>query len=127
MKKQQNNADWRHLWNLHLRAIKDINHYAPGTFLSLLLEAIVRGSIPYATIWFSAQIINELAGSRRPHLIWKWVVLTLCVNLFLGLLAAVLLRWKNANLSCYNPRKDLRPGDPEFEKLKRSVEEFGYV
>ena len=107
MKKQQNNADWRHLWNLHLRAIKDINHYAPGTFLSLLLEAIVRGSIPYATIWFSAQIINELAGSRRPHLIWKWVVLTLCVNLFLGLLAAVLLRWKNANLSCYNPRKDL--------------------
>ena len=21
----------------------------------------------------------------------------------------------------YNPRKDLKPGDPEFEKLKRSV------
>lgn len=27
----------------------------------------------------------------------------------------------------YNPRKDLKPGDPEFEKLKRSVEEYGYV
>ena len=27
----------------------------------------------------------------------------------------------------YNPRKDLQPGDPEFEKLKRIVEEFGYV
>ena len=27
----------------------------------------------------------------------------------------------------YNPRKDLQPGDPEFEKLKRSVQEFGYV
>ena len=27
----------------------------------------------------------------------------------------------------YNPRRDLQPGDPEFEKLKRSVEEFGYV
>ena len=27
----------------------------------------------------------------------------------------------------YNPRKDLRPGDPEFEKLKRSVQEFGLV
>ena len=27
----------------------------------------------------------------------------------------------------YNPRKDLKPGDAEFEKLKRSVEEFGYV
>lgn len=27
----------------------------------------------------------------------------------------------------YNPRKDLKPGDPEFEKLKRSIHEFGYV
>lgn len=27
----------------------------------------------------------------------------------------------------YNPRKDLKPGDPEYEKLKRSIEEFGYV
>jgi DNA modification methylase len=27
----------------------------------------------------------------------------------------------------YNPRKDLKPGDPEFEKLKRSIENFGYV
>lgn len=27
----------------------------------------------------------------------------------------------------YNPRKDLKPGDAEFEKLRRSVEEFGYV
>ena len=27
----------------------------------------------------------------------------------------------------YNPRKDLKPGDPEYEKLKRSLSEFGYV
>jgi DNA modification methylase len=27
----------------------------------------------------------------------------------------------------YNPRKDLKPGDMEYEKLKRSLEEFGYV
>lgn len=27
----------------------------------------------------------------------------------------------------YNPRKDLKPGDIEYEKLKRSLEEFGYV
>ena len=29
--------------------------------------------------------------------------------------------------SKYNPRKDLKPGDPEYEKLRRSIEEFGYV
>ncbi len=29
--------------------------------------------------------------------------------------------------AAYNPRKDLQPGDPEFEKIRRSIEEFGYV
>lgn len=27
----------------------------------------------------------------------------------------------------YNPRKDLKPGDAEYEKLRRSIKEFGYV
>ncbi len=27
----------------------------------------------------------------------------------------------------YNPRKDLKPGDSEYDKLKRSIEQFGYV
>ena len=27
----------------------------------------------------------------------------------------------------YNPRKDLKTGDAEYEKLKRSIEQFGYV
>lgn len=27
----------------------------------------------------------------------------------------------------YNPRKDIKPGDAEYEKLKRSIEQFGYV
>ena len=31
------------------------------------------------------------------------------------------------NPAPYNPRKDLRPGDPDYQKLKRSIEDFGYV
>ena len=27
----------------------------------------------------------------------------------------------------YNPRVDLKPGDKEFEKIRKSIEEFGYV
>ena len=27
----------------------------------------------------------------------------------------------------YNPRKDLKPGDPAYEKIKRSLTDFGYV
>lgn len=31
------------------------------------------------------------------------------------------------NPAPYNPRKDLKPGDPEYEKLRRSIETFGCV
>lgn len=31
------------------------------------------------------------------------------------------------NPAKYNPRKDLKPGDPEYEKLARSIQEFGFV
>ena len=31
------------------------------------------------------------------------------------------------NPAAYNPRVDLKPGDKEYEKLKRSIGEFGYV
>lgn len=34
---------------------------------------------------------------------------------------------KKIKVAKYNPRKDLKPGDVEYEKLKRSIEEFGYV
>lgn len=31
------------------------------------------------------------------------------------------------NAAAYNPRVDLQPGDPEYEKLKQSIQNFGYV
>lgn len=34
---------------------------------------------------------------------------------------------KQLNAATYNPRVDLQPGDPEYEKLRRSLDEFGYV
>lgn len=37
------------------------------------------------------------------------------------------LHISNINPAPYNPRVDLQPGDPEYEKLKRSIQEFGYV
>ncbi|WP_338011188.1 hypothetical protein [Paenibacillus alvei] len=29
--------------------------------------------------------------------------------------------------AAYNSRVDLQQGDPEYEKLRRSIEEFGYI
>lgn len=37
------------------------------------------------------------------------------------------MKLSELNPAKYNPRKELKPGDPEFEKLKSSIENFGYV
>ena len=37
------------------------------------------------------------------------------------------LKLDELNPAKYNPRKELKPGDKEFEKLKSSIENFGYV
>ena len=37
------------------------------------------------------------------------------------------LKTEQLTPSDYNPRKDLKPGDPEYDKLKCSIEQFGYV
>ena len=34
---------------------------------------------------------------------------------------------KRIKVARYNPRKDLQPGDPDYQKLKRSIGEFGLV
>lgn len=37
------------------------------------------------------------------------------------------IKIESLNPAKYNPRKDLKPGDLEYEKLKRSIVEFGYI
>ena len=37
------------------------------------------------------------------------------------------VRADRLNPATYNPRRDLKPGDKDYEKLKRSIEEFGFV
>jgi len=37
------------------------------------------------------------------------------------------MRLADIKIAGYNPRKDLEPGDPEYESLKRSIEEFNCV
>ena len=34
---------------------------------------------------------------------------------------------KDLNPAEYNPRKKLKPGDKEYEKIKHSIEEFGFA
>jgi ParB-like chromosome segregation protein Spo0J len=34
---------------------------------------------------------------------------------------------ESINPAAYNPRVDLQPGDPDYARLQRSMDEFGFV
>ena len=97
MKKKTDQISIRDTFAIHLRAVKDMRKTAPGCFLSFILCAIVKALSPYTTIWLSAQLINELASSRRPEVLGKWVLLIVTITAAMGLLKAVLEHWKNVN------------------------------
>lgn len=79
---------------LHLRSLKTIHQHCPGVLLSTTLYQIVDSLKPYAAIYFSAQIINELAGQRRTDTLFFWIMLTVITEAALYLIWALLQRWK---------------------------------
>ena len=84
--KKSNRIPLRETLSIHLRAIRDVNRVTPGVFLSAVLCSIVKAISPYTTIWFSAQLINELASTRRVDVLVKWALLTIAVTAAMALL-----------------------------------------
>ena len=80
---------------IHLRAAKDVNRVAPGFLFAAINYSAVAALSPYAVVWLSAQLINELASARRPDVLGKWVVLIIAVTAAVGLIKAALERWKS--------------------------------
>lgn len=68
----------------------------PALFASTALYALLNAVIPYITLWFSAQILNELAGMRQRELLIQKIVTLLVVEAVLLLLKALAFRWSNA-------------------------------
>lgn len=101
MKKKSDRISIRETINIHLRAAKAINNIAPGLLLSTVLVSVVKAVSPYATIWLSAQLINELASARRTDMLLQWVLLIIFVTAGVSLLNSVLERWNAAKESIY--------------------------
>ena len=97
---------WKDCWKYTVRCLRDVERCVPGRLTALLPVSLVVALTPYVTIWFSAQLVNELAGARRPEMLWRWTALTLGVSALLGLLKAGLMRWMNTLNSMHNPMKE---------------------
>ena len=81
--------------SLTRRCLGDVHRCCPGRIGSVVTAALLQGLAPYVTIWFSAQLVNELAGPRRPELLTRWVLLTLGITAVLALATEAAQRWEN--------------------------------
>lgn len=85
----------------NLRAWKILFKPCKGAFVSIFLSALTAAASPLVTIWFSAQLLNELASSRNPAALRNWVLLTLGATAGIMLLNAILQHWREAEESTF--------------------------
>ena len=105
MAKNKDKVTLKETFQVHWRAYKTIRHFAPGTYASITLHGIASALTPYVVIWFSARIINELAGLRRPEELLQLVIAALLSGAGITLVTGLLQRWCNAMLARYSVRK----------------------
>ena len=67
----------REALRLNGRAFALWRRRCPQLFLSTSLSTLFEALTPYVGIWFSARIIDELAGGRDPETLKRLVLLTL--------------------------------------------------
>ena len=106
MTSKSNKITLRETFAIHYRAYRDLRPYCPDAFAAAGLHGVVSALSPYATVYLSARLINELAGARRPEVLWPLVAITLAVTAGLVLLTGALLHWKNAAADRYNQAKE---------------------
>ena len=92
---------------LHLRGIKELHKVSPKFFPLLTVYSIFSAITPYITVFFSAQILKELATMRREEILWQWVIAgVLCVGIA-AIAKAMLYRRYNSLLSDLYGRKEI--------------------
>ena len=87
--------------------MKELHSVSPRFFPVITLYSVVLALTPYVTVYFSAQILKELALLRREEVLWKWVIATtLCIGLF-AILKAILNQHQEMLYDDLYGRKDI--------------------
>ncbi len=105
MAKKTDKTTLKETWQIHLRAYKDICHFCPGVFAVTAIHSVASALSPYVTIFFSARIINELAGARRAEELTRLVIIALVGIGTMTLLTELLKRCRYIIQAKYNYRK----------------------
>ena len=92
---------------LQLRGMKELHKVSPKFFPLLTVYSVFSAITPYVTVFFSAQILKELATLRREENLWQWVIAgVLCVGIA-AIAKAMLYRRYNSLLNDLYGRKEI--------------------
>lgn len=92
---------------LHLRGLKELHRVSPKFFPLLTLRCVFAAIVPYVTVFFSSQILKELALLRRADVLWQWVVIGVLGVGLTSLFSAVLQRRCDTLLNDLYGRKEI--------------------
>ena len=96
MKENRENISWKEVYALNKRALCLWCRECPMLFVSSGLHAVISALIPYLTLYFSARLLDELAGMRRTEVLTQWVIILLASDAAAYLAKALMFRWKEA-------------------------------
>ena len=94
MKKNKKLKSWSEMIKINNRAFKIFYKRYPQMVLSRFISVIWNALTPYVGIYFSALVIDELAGSRNVERLKMLVLLTLSSAAAIALVSAFLNKWK---------------------------------
>jgi len=87
--------NWKAALTNQTRAMKLWHSHAPRLIPATLLSNLFRKALPFVTLWFSARVIDALLAGNAEA-VRRRVIMTLVVTAILGMIAAILNRWYEA-------------------------------
>lgn len=90
---------WKEATKLTLRGAKIWWKENPRLFMSIISHHLAQGVLPFIGIYFTARILDEIAGNREVGTLVRLVATALVMSLVMGILSAILGRWKNVQMS----------------------------
>ena len=97
----------KHAVSLHVRAAKALHSISPRFFPILTLYCVAAAALPYVTVFFSAQLLKELALLRRASALRNWAIAGVLSTGLAAVLKAVLYQHKETLLDDLYGRKEI--------------------
>lgn len=107
---------------MNLKAFRLLYTKKPSAFVSSGISILFEILSPFAEIYLSAQILNELAGDRNAERLWRLIGITIGVTAILEIGKYFLVKWRDvANTDGYFLRRSIYAGkmmDMNYEDVE---------